>query len=79
VVEGYPAYAAGDDRHLYWYSKSGSWYLTNAPFDPVASVKPRCAAAIVVPGGPVPTGKRAWQVALGGEWVDGELTAREVA
>jgi hypothetical protein len=42
-----------------------------------------CFASIPAAGGPVPTGARAWSVDLGSfgnpDWVEHEVTAREVA
>ena len=43
-------------------------------FDPANAT---CWARIAAAGGPVPTGKRAWQaIHAAGEWADAQLTAR---
>ena len=53
LVEGFPAYAAGPDLHLFRHSKSDKWHLDDRAFDPADT---SCAAAIPAAGGPVPTG-----------------------
>ena len=50
--------------------------LDSKRFDPADNT---CVAGIDAAGGPVPTGARAWLVKVGGEWVEAEVTAREVA
>ena len=76
LVEGYPAYAACPDRHLFRHPGIDAWHLDNRPFDPTEN---GCLAWFAAAGGPVPTGARAWAVALGGKWARAEVTACEVA
>ena len=76
LVEGFPAYSAGDDRHLYREPKEDDWQISRAPFDPADT---NCLAFIPAAGGPVPTGTRGWNVAVDDAWVDAELTLCEVA
>ena len=52
LVEGYPAYAACPDRHLFRHPKVDQWYLTNEPFDPA---KATGIAHIAAASGPVLT------------------------
>ena len=74
-MEGYPAYAAVDDRHLYRHPELDKWHLHSKPFDPGTTI---CVTSIVALGGPVPTGARAWTVAAGGKGVGAEVTARKL-
>ena len=76
LVEGYPAYAAGPDRHLFHHPKEDRWSINNQPFDPTKNI---CSAYIAAASGPVPTGRRAWMVWFGGKWIASQLTARVVA
>jgi hypothetical protein len=77
LVDGYPAYSAGPDMHLFRHPRDDEWFLHTEPFDPAVSV---CLASILAAGGPVPTGTRAWTVHTGGNvFVEHEVTAREVA
>jgi hypothetical protein len=76
LVDGYPAYAAGPDLHLFRHPKLDEWHLDLKPFDPADT---GCLAAIPAGGGPVPTGAHNWRIDLGGGLIDAELTAREVA
>ena len=50
--------------------------LDSTRFDPADNT---CVAGIDAATGPVPTGARAWNVKVGGKWVQHEVTAREVA
>jgi hypothetical protein len=76
LVEGYPSFSAGPTRHLYRHPAHDQWHVTDKPFDPASSA---CWAAIPAACGPVPTGARAWEVAVGGKFDQHEVTAREVA
>ena len=76
LVEGYPAYAAGADRHLFRHPKEDRWHINIKPFD---STKFIAVAHTPAAGGPVPTGRRAWMVFIGGKWTASQLTARVVA
>jgi hypothetical protein len=77
LIQGYPGYSAGPKKHLSRHPELDLWCLSDEPFDPAADNAP--AAYIPAAGGPVPTGKRAWSVAVGGKFVEHEVTAREVA
>ena len=79
LVDGFPTFSAGPTRHLLRDPKSDQWHLTDKPFDPAADNIVMAFATIPAAGGPVPTGARAWTVVVGGEWVQHEVTAREVA
>ena len=76
LVEGFPSYTGGPNRHLYRHPATEHWHLFNKPFDPAVTA---CTAWITAPGGPVPTGARAWRVSRGGKPGTAEATAREVA
>jgi hypothetical protein len=77
LVDGYPTFSAGPDKHLFRHPEVDQWQLSDEPFDPATDA---CLAKTPVAGGPVLTGARAWEVADGGEWVvEHEVTAREVA
>ena len=77
LVEGYPVFSAGPDKHLFRHSETDEWQLRSKPFDPADD---GCVAWIPAAAGPVPTGARAWTVHTGGNvWGDAEVTAREVA
>ena len=76
LLEGYPAYSAGPDMHLFRHPKLDEWHLDLKPFDPADT---GCLAATPAGGGPVPTGAHNWRIDLGGGLIDAELTAREVA
>jgi hypothetical protein len=76
LVAGYPSFSAGPIRHLFRHPVTDEWHLRTKPFDPASTA---CVAAIAAAGGPVPTGARAWRVAVGGKFVEHEVTAREVA
>jgi hypothetical protein len=76
LVEGYPSFSAGLEKHLYRLPGRDAWVLHSKPFDPAVEA---CVAHIPAAGGSLPTGARAWRVTLGGEWGDCEVTAREVA
>jgi hypothetical protein len=75
-VQGYPSFSAGPTKHLFRHPELDEWHLWAKPFDPADSA---CVACIPAAGGPVPTGPRAWTVAVGGKAVEHEVTAREVA
>jgi hypothetical protein len=76
LIGGFPSYAASPEKHLHRHPKNDKWHLSDEPFDPATAA---CAAWIAAAGGPVPTGARAWRVAVGGKFVEAEVTAREVA
>ena len=76
LVEGYPAYAAGPDSHLFRHPKEDRWFIATKPFDPAKDI---AIAHIAAASGPVPTGRRAWMVWLGEKWITSQLTARVVA
>jgi hypothetical protein len=77
LVEGYPAFSAGPDRHFYRHPGHDRWHLKSEPFDPANFA---CVAWVPAAAGPVPTGARAWTVHTGGNvWDEVEVTAREVA
>ena len=76
LVEGFPSYTAGPTRHLFRHPGIDAWHLDNRPFDPTEN---GCLAWFAAAGGPVPTGARAWAVALRGKWARAEVTACEVA
>jgi hypothetical protein len=75
LVEGYPAYAAGADGHLFRHPKGDQWHINNKPFNPANTL----AVAYTELSPQVPTGRRAWMVWLGGKWTASQLTARVVA
>ena len=77
-VEGYPAFSAGPEKHLFRYPEYDEWRLTSKPFDPAETAR-ACFAKIPAAGGPVPTGARAWEVGDGARFDQHEVTAREVA
>ena len=76
LIQGFPSFFAGPKRHLFRHPADDEWRLTYDPCDPAETA---CVAHIPAAGGPVPTGARAWMVAVDDEWVTAELTAREVA
>jgi hypothetical protein len=77
LLEGYPAFSAGPEKHLFRDSGHDEWCLSAKPFDPATTV---CSAMIPAAAGPVPTGARAWGIADGkGGWGTAEVTARELA
>jgi hypothetical protein len=57
LVAGYPAFAAGPDKHLFRHPELGRWILQSGTFDPTT---PTGAAHIPCVAGPVPT----WTPAL---------------
>ena len=73
---GRAAYKNRKGQHLFWHPEEDEWHLSPKPFDPAED---GCTAYIAARrGGPVPSGARAWRVAVGGEFVDRELTVCEV-
>jgi hypothetical protein len=76
LVEGYPAYAAGPDRHLFRHPQRDQWFISNQPFDPTKEI---AVAYIDAASGLVPTGRRAWTAFIGGKLIVSQLTARVVA
>ena len=76
LVDGYPAFSAAPDKHLFRHPQYDRWQLSDEPFDPATNA---CFAKIPAAGGPVPTGARTWMVHTGGNYVEAEVTAREVA
>jgi hypothetical protein len=76
LLEGYPAFSAGPNKHLFRHPRLDLWQLSDKPFDPADNA---CSASVPAARGPVPTGARAWTVWVGAKWVDAEVTAREVA
>ena len=54
LIEGFPAYAAGDHRHLHRHPKDARWQISDEPFDP--DDNGGCFAFIDARAGPVPTG-----------------------
>jgi hypothetical protein len=76
LVAGFPSFSAGPRMHLFRHPEDDAWRLDPKPFDPETTA---CAAWIPAAAGHVPTGARAWMVALGGgNWGEHEVTAREV-
>jgi hypothetical protein len=52
LVEGYPAYAAGADGHLFRHPKGDQWHINNKPFNPANTL---AVAYIAAASGPVAT------------------------
>jgi hypothetical protein len=78
LIDGYPAYAAGPNMHLFHDPSDDTWTLSASPFNPAKPGGASSFAYIPSAGGILPTGPRAWNVHDGAEWVDGEVTAREL-
>jgi hypothetical protein len=77
LVDGYPSFSAGAEKHLFRHPGRDQWYLSYSPFD---AADYTCVAKIDAVGGPVPTGARTWVVSDGkGGSVTAAVAACEVA